>query len=46
MAKRGPNEGSVYRRRSDGRWVAAISLGWRDGRRVRKLVYGRTRREV
>ncbi len=27
-----PGEGSVYRRKSDGRWVAALSLGSRDDR--------------
>jgi hypothetical protein len=25
-AKRGNNEGSIYRQASDGRWVAAVSL--------------------
>ena len=45
MAKRGQNEGSIYKRR-DGRWVAVVNLGWRDDRRWRKSFYGRTRREV
>lgn len=43
--RRSHGEGSVYRR-SDGRWVAAIDLGWIDGKRRRKTVYGATEREV
>lgn len=39
--KRGNYEGSVYRR-SDGRWVAAVSLG--DGKRVHR--YAKTRAEA
>ncbi len=45
MAKRGQNEGSIYKRR-DGRWVATINLGYRNGKRWRKSFYGSTRREV
>jgi len=46
MGRRGWREGSVYRR-SDGSWVAAISLG-RDGegRRVRKEYRAPTRQEA
>lgn len=43
--RRGPNEGSLYQR-SDGRWVGAINIGWEDGRRQRKVVYGRTQAEA
>lgn len=43
--KRGANEGSIYKM-SDGRWRAAVSLGWKDGRRVRKVFSAKTRREV
>ena len=39
---RGHNEGSLYRRQSDGVWVGAVSLP--DGRR--RAVYGRTQREA
>ena len=43
MAKRrGPNEGSIYQRQSDGRWAAALSLP--NGKR--KTYYGRTHSEV
>ncbi len=43
--RRGHGEGAIYRS-SDGRWRAAVDLGWRDGRRVRKYLSGRTRKEV
>jgi len=42
MAKRGNGEGSIYQRRSDGRWVGSISLG--NGKR--KPIYGKTRQDV
>ncbi len=45
MAKRGQNEGSIYKRR-DGRWVGVISLGYVNRKRKRKALYGATRREV
>jgi integrase len=31
---------------ADGRWMASVDLGWQEGRRQRKSVYGRTRRAV
>lgn len=43
--RRGHGEGSIHRR-SDGRWVAVVDVGWQNGKRRRKYVYGRTRREV
>ena len=45
MAKRGQNEGSIYKR-SDGRWTAAINLGYENGKLKRKYFYGVTRKEV
>ncbi len=46
MAKRrGRGEGSITKRK-DGRWMARVDLGWQNGRRRRKTIYGRTRREV
>lgn len=45
MARRGANEGTVFRRK-DGRWVAIVSVGYEGGRRDRKSFYGRTRAEV
>lgn len=43
--RRGHGEGSI-RQRSDGRWEGTINIGWREGKRHRKSVYGKTRREV
>jgi integrase len=44
--KRGHEEGTIYER-ADGRWAAAVSLGYGpDGKRLRKTVYGKTRKEV
>jgi integrase len=43
--RRGHNEGSVYQR-ADGMWVAAVSLGMVNGKRRRKVVYGKTRAAV
>ena len=43
--KRGQNEGSIYKRK-DGRWAAAINLGYQDGKLKRKTFYGTTREEV
>ena len=45
MARRGHGEGSVYKR-ADGRWAGTVDLGWVDGKRRRKTVYGQTQRDV
>ena len=45
MARRGNNEGSIYKR-ADGRWAAVVNLGWQDGKRRRKTFYAKTRGEV
>lgn len=46
MAKRrGHGEGSISQR-ADGRWMARVDLGWENGRRRYKALYGRTRRDV
>ena len=45
MSRRGNGEGSIYQRK-DGRWVSVINLGYREGKRHRKYVYGETRSEV
>ena len=42
---RGNGEGTIFRRQ-DGRWSAAVDLGWQGGKRRRKTVYGKTRGEV
>ena len=44
-SKRGNDEGSIYKRK-DGRWAAAINLGWEGGKHKRKTFYGSTRHEA
>jgi integrase len=45
--RRGSGEGSVYRRKSDGRWVGAAIVGYTaEGRPRRRVVYGATQREA
>ena len=43
--RRGRGEGSIVQR-ADGRWMARVDLGWQDGKRLSKAIYGRTRRAV
>ena len=43
--RRGRGEGSIVKR-ADGRFMGRVDLGWRDGKRRTKAIYGRTRREV
>ncbi len=45
MTRRGRGEGTISLR-SDGRWQGRIDLGWVQGKRRRKVVYGSTRVEV
>ncbi len=42
MSKRGNGEGSIYQRKSDGKWVGSITI---EGGK-RKVLYGDTRKEV
>jgi integrase len=44
-SRRGRGEGSIFLR-NDGRWSGVVDLGWVDGRRERKTVYGKTRKEA
>lgn len=44
--RRGRDEGSIYQRASDGRWVGSVHVGYDAGKRQRRTVYGRTRAEV
>jgi integrase len=47
MAKRrGNGEGGIYQRESDGKWCASVDLGFVNGKRRRKVIYGKTRKEV
>ncbi len=43
--RRGHGEGSIFQR-DDGRWCASVDLGYRNGGRRRKWIYGKTRKEV
>ncbi|MFC6695955.1 tyrosine-type recombinase/integrase [Nocardioides daphniae] len=43
--KRSNGEGSIYQRK-DGRWVGELYVNQSDGRRVRRQVYGKTRKEA
>jgi integrase len=44
--RRGNGEGSIFQR-GDGRWVAKLTVGYDDaGKRLRKTVYGLTKKEV
>lgn len=44
--RRQRGEGSVFKRASDGKWVGRVEVGWVDGKRKRKTVYGSTQAEV
>src|SRR5919205_824515 len=44
-ARRGHGEGSICQRK-DGRWTARVDLGYVNGKRKRKQIYGKTRKEV
>lgn len=44
-SRRGRGEGGV-RQRSDGRWEATVDHGMVDGKRQRRYLYGKTKREV
>jgi len=46
VSRRAKGEGGVYRRAGDGRWVGVLDLGWIDGKRRRRVVYGATRAEA
>lgn len=43
--RRSRGEGSIFKR-EDGSWCASITIGVLDGKRRRKFVYGKTRKEV
>lgn len=43
--RRGRGEGGI-RQRPDGRWEATIDLGAHGAKRIRRFIYGRTRKEV
>src|SRR5207253_2868817 len=46
VTRRGPGEGSIYQRSSDGRWEGALHLGYVNGKRKRAFEIGHSRKEV
>jgi integrase len=44
--RRGHGEGAIYQRESDGLWCTSVDLGFVNGKRKRKVIYGKTRKEV
>ena len=46
MGQRRDKGTGMIRRRADGRWEGRLDLGFLDGKRVRRSVYGATEREV
>jgi integrase len=44
--RRGHGEGSIYQRKSDGRWIGGMDLGYINGKRKRRVVYGKTQAEA
>ena len=45
MRRRANGEGTIYKR-GDGRWCATVDLGWNNGKRARKSLYGKTQSDV
>jgi hypothetical protein len=45
-SRRGHGEDSIYYHQANHYWVAAVSLGYKGGKRVRRKVTGRTKTEV
>ena len=46
MGRRSANEGSIYKRKRDGLWVAQYLVDTPEGKTKRKYVYGKKRKEV
>jgi hypothetical protein len=46
MTRRSPGDGSVYYDASASRWVGAATVGYREGKRLRKRVTGTTKSQV
>ncbi len=48
MAKRANGEGTICKRKSDGLWMASVTIGRNEetGKLVRKSIYGKTKAEV
>lgn len=46
MTRRAAGEGSVYRRSGDGLWVGSVQVDYRDGKRVRRYLYAKSRQKL
>src|SRR3712207_9071477 len=46
MSRRSANEGSIYRRKWDGLWVAQYLVDTPEGKTKRKYIYGKKRKDV
>jgi len=46
MGRRSANEGSIYKRKKDGLWVAQYLVDTPEGKTKRKYIYGRKRKDV
>ena len=46
MGRRSADEGSMYRRKKDGLWVAQYLVDTPDGKTKRKYIYGKKRKDV
>jgi integrase len=44
--RRGHGEGSIFQRKTDGRWIGQADLGWSEGKRKRRFVTGTSRKDV
>lgn len=44
--RRQRGEGALFQRASDGKWVGRVNIGWIDGKRRTKSVYGNTQEEA
>lgn len=45
--RRGRGEGGIYQRQSDNLWTGAVTVGYdENGKRIRKVVYGKTKAEA
>jgi integrase len=45
-SRRAHGDGGPFQRSSDDLWVGVVDLGWIDGKRTRRTVYGRTQKKA
>ena len=45
--KRTNGEGSIFQRKSDGKWIGSITIGYDEkGRQKKKIIYGKNQTDV